>query len=824
MTVQTNTNVANFLGNGAATYPIGFKFNSAADLVVQKTVIATGVTTTLTLNSDYSVAGAGVEEGGSITFSQAPTSAESIKVTRVVDLLQLTDLRNQGKFYAEVHEEVFDKLVMVDQQQQTEINDANAKSDESVATANAANAKSDQAVAKAAQNLVDMQAQYDAFEQGASFVVIGDYTAGLVVDGYNKIFRKDGEFYRAKADLTLPYPLTGDWAVDAPKFVSVGDDVLRQELAAPGGAALVGYMGGTVADALGSAPLSVKAYGAVGDGLTDDTAAIQACLDDAAAKGAYVVGSPLDVYSVSTITIPAGIRAVDFTQCVIKGQGTAPDAVVVLGDYAQPLGGSTVISITLDMSNGDRSAIEGRNTSDTIIRQCRIYGFTNHATLNHYGIVMRGQCNRNLVCMNHITGVLNPTQRGLLIDFLAEGQADFGGFYTGVITRATGPCVGNVISDNILIDGSYAVNMLGGERNVIKGNYCYNQNHRSMYFANTSWENIIECNVLREYKSSGILLGYGASRNIVANNTIMRDLYDGGEAAINVIVGAQRNLIEGNKIYASANYGVYLACDVIGNIVQNNDVQNHYIAAFAIENDWKNPRPTNAIYSRPNYAAPEGDAWSHVDSADNVIANNTIRAGYTGRNTGAVALAQIDALGNTSLIDNVVVGNRVISSTNVNVNLHFYADTPAKLTGTVVTDNAFRAGVNFVSSTVSSTSAGFADRIAYYSGNRGLDRLLSSEPIPLPIGNTTPSVTTNAGNPSERVFSLQNTSATSVTNFTNGYDGQEITVRMDAFTTLVHDNALMRLKGNVNIAPTSTNNFVRLRRASGVWFEVGRSF
>ena len=240
MTVQTNTNVASFLGNGAATYPIGFKFNSAADLVVQKTVIATGVTTTLTLNSDYSVAGASVEEGGSITFSQAPTSAESIKVTRVVDLLQLTDLRNQGKFYAEVHEEVFDKLVMIDQQQQTEIDDANAKSDEAVATANSANSKSDQAAAKVDQNLADMQAQYDLFEQGAAFVVIGDYAAGLVVDGYNKIFRKDGEFYRAKAELTLPYPLNGDWATDAPNFVSVGDAVLRQELAAPAGALKVG--------------------------------------------------------------------------------------------------------------------------------------------------------------------------------------------------------------------------------------------------------------------------------------------------------------------------------------------------------------------------------------------------------------------------------------------------------------------------------------------------------------------------------------------------------------------------------------------------------
>ena len=284
MTVQTNTNVANFLGNGAATYPIGFKFNSAADLVVQKTVIATGVTTTLTLNSDYSVAGAGIEEGGSITFNQAPASAESIKVTRVVDLLQLTDLRNQGKFYAEVHEEVFDKLVMIDQQQQTEINDANAKSDESVATANAANAKSDQAVAKAAQNLVDMQAQYDAFEQGAALVVIGDYSAGLVVDAYNKVFRKGGEFYRASAELELPYELTGNWGVEGALFVSVGDAVLRQELSSPDGAVKVGYGVETVGAALdrllnsASAFVSPREFGAVAE--TDATSSIQAALDD----------------------------------------------------------------------------------------------------------------------------------------------------------------------------------------------------------------------------------------------------------------------------------------------------------------------------------------------------------------------------------------------------------------------------------------------------------------------------------------------------------------------------------------------------------------
>ena len=265
MTVQTSTNVASFNGDAAnKVFPIGYKFNSAADLVVVLLDDQAKTTQILTLNSDYTVTGAGDEEGGVVTLAVAPTSVQRLKVTRVVDILQLTDLRNQGKFYAEIHEDVFDLLIMIDQQQQTEIDDANAKSDEAVATANEANAKSDQAVAKADQNLVDMQAQYDAFEQGASLVVIGDYAAGLVVDGYNKVFRKDGEFYRAKAETTLPYPLNGDWAVDAPKFVSVGDAVLREDLSI----------------------VSVREYTGAPDGTSSNQVGIEQAVSEALTKGA----------------------------------------------------------------------------------------------------------------------------------------------------------------------------------------------------------------------------------------------------------------------------------------------------------------------------------------------------------------------------------------------------------------------------------------------------------------------------------------------------------------------------------------------------------
>ncbi|SNS15692.1 sialidase family protein [Pseudomonas segetis] len=118
MTVQTTTNVATGIGNGVTTvFPVGYKFNQDADLVVFLIETATSIATLQILNSDYSVQGAGDDDGGSITFlAAAPASGYSVKVTRLVDLLQLTDLRNQGKFFAEVHEDVFDLLVMMIQQ------------------------------------------------------------------------------------------------------------------------------------------------------------------------------------------------------------------------------------------------------------------------------------------------------------------------------------------------------------------------------------------------------------------------------------------------------------------------------------------------------------------------------------------------------------------------------------------------------------------------------------------------------------------------------------------------------------------------------------
>lgn len=96
------------------------------------------------------------------------------------------------------------------------------------------------------KSLAGIRAEVTEALSRLGYQVIGDYAAGLVVQNFGQVFRKDGEFYRAKADLALPYPLNGDWAVDAPNFVSVGDAVLREELASAAGASMVGGAGQVV--------------------------------------------------------------------------------------------------------------------------------------------------------------------------------------------------------------------------------------------------------------------------------------------------------------------------------------------------------------------------------------------------------------------------------------------------------------------------------------------------------------------------------------------------------------------------------------------------
>lgn len=123
MTVTTNTNKVQALGNGVnKTFPYSFRIYSASDLEVTRTDLDAGTDTVLALNTDYTVTGAGSYNGGNVVLTgAAPSASTRITIRRVIAVTQGTDLRNQGAYFAETHEDVFDRLTMIDQQQQESI-------------------------------------------------------------------------------------------------------------------------------------------------------------------------------------------------------------------------------------------------------------------------------------------------------------------------------------------------------------------------------------------------------------------------------------------------------------------------------------------------------------------------------------------------------------------------------------------------------------------------------------------------------------------------------------------------------------------------------
>lgn len=116
MTVSTVVDHNDYTGNGITTsFPYTFRIFKKADLTVSVIDLSENITV-LALDTDYTVTNAGGFSGGSVVLTSPLASGWQISIARELEATQETDLRNQGKFFAEVHEDAFDKLTMLIQQ------------------------------------------------------------------------------------------------------------------------------------------------------------------------------------------------------------------------------------------------------------------------------------------------------------------------------------------------------------------------------------------------------------------------------------------------------------------------------------------------------------------------------------------------------------------------------------------------------------------------------------------------------------------------------------------------------------------------------------
>lgn len=132
MTIGTNKR-NDYIGNDSkSTYDYTYKIFAESDLLVTVREPVTEIETELTLGVGYaSVTNVGDKDGGSLTlqpgFSWIDTvtgyliTGWSLTIRRRVVIEQATDIKNQGRFQQQIHENAFDYLTMIDQQQEDNI-------------------------------------------------------------------------------------------------------------------------------------------------------------------------------------------------------------------------------------------------------------------------------------------------------------------------------------------------------------------------------------------------------------------------------------------------------------------------------------------------------------------------------------------------------------------------------------------------------------------------------------------------------------------------------------------------------------------------------
>lgn len=117
MTVSNSTSRADYTGNGVTVaFTIPFYFLDTSHVKVVRRTLSTGAEQTLGLTTDYTVAGAGVSTGGTLTMLTAPTVDQKITVLRNVPSSQLTHYVENDPFPAASHETALDKTTMLLQQ------------------------------------------------------------------------------------------------------------------------------------------------------------------------------------------------------------------------------------------------------------------------------------------------------------------------------------------------------------------------------------------------------------------------------------------------------------------------------------------------------------------------------------------------------------------------------------------------------------------------------------------------------------------------------------------------------------------------------------
>lgn len=607
------------------------------------------------------------------------------------------------------------------------------------------------------------------------------------------------------------------------------------------GSAFVGFLQAgsgavarTVQTKIREYPVSPMDFGAVGNGIADDTAKVQLAADRAQAINGALVFPNGYIFGISSlIYIRNGVRAVKgeggSIKCLSNGN-VAPSGIILAGKAqgeAADVSFCRVEGLNVDRNNQWSVGVYLSNSDNCQVVNNVIINGASGLVNDYAGIYVPSFATSAtgthdiLIANNYVKGNTATSVFGGSDGITVTGTYAITAPYTTITEQwkatftlppTVNPAYNIQIENNIVVGGYYGISFVETRYSTIIGNQI-SSNIRNISQQMHCISNLIADNLCRDSNSSGINNGFGVEDCTIRGNKIYTTRAQ-GEALLQAYIACNRNLFEGNHTFAGSlnpQYHMYVAINSNNNTFRNNVLRGTCWKAYiGVESAWDTSVGNIAHRVYPGTAAEED--YANAASDGNCVEGNIIE-GVSG--VPAIWLAQVNSdaivcpLTNTRVMNNTIIGDGYLQQ------LELFENNSGSLSDVIMRFNTFDAAAPVTRFTFPRGRLHFLQQ----DNNTLINLMPTSTPFrSFPDGATTPSVAYSD------YWQFANSSGTNVTMFNDGVDGQEIVVRGSTNTTIVYNASYIRLKGSVNATGLTSDNLFRFKQISGIWFEQSRNF
>lgn len=327
--------------------------------------------------------------------------------------------------------------------------------------------------------------------------------------------------------------------------------------------------------------INVASHGATGDGVTDDTAAIESARAALAAKGGGVLqfGPAGKRYLVNSISVSSGIRYSGEGATII-GTSATPEGIFQAVGWTD---GTTISDSTIDGFLIDGGAAARRAVFLTKANYCRVannrifnLGVDTAAAQN--AIRLHFDTKSCWVEKNHITmGIDSPfgalaSSVGIYMvsntpDLQGGGQND-----TLTFASATSLSQRHTITGNVVFNGTHSISLSGATDCVVSDNNVTGPTHRGIILSPIALRNIVANNRIAEFGSTGIHMAWGSCRNVITGNLLTTTVSGLEGNGVKGYYGCSDNVVVGNYINGCMHGSIRFAMGSVRNLISSNRV------------------------------------------------------------------------------------------------------------------------------------------------------------------------------------------------------------------------------------------------------------